>query len=93
MKDKLYRVYTEGDPDLSVYRVRTLPFSVILTKKRELYRDLNFPALPFKNANFSFKRKPYRTNTLTVFRDFNTKNLILMEFIRKARTVPRCVFI
>ena len=35
------------------------------------------------NANFSFKREPYRTNTLTVFRDFNIKNLILMEFIRK----------
>ena len=41
------------------------------------------------NANFSFKRELYRTNTITVFRDFNIKNLILMEFIRKARTVQR----
>ena len=43
------------------------------------------------NANFSYKRKPCRTKTRPVFRDFSIKNLNLMEFIRKARTVPRCV--
>ncbi len=53
---------------------------------------LMFPFYRF-NAGFSSKREPYRTNTLTVFHDYNIKNLILMEFVRKARTVPRCVFI
>ena len=33
--------------------------------------------LPF-NANFSSKREPYRANTMTVFRDFNIKNNILV---------------
>ena len=42
--------------------------------------------LPFcrLKANFSFKREPHRTNTLTVFRYLSNKNLILLEFIRKA---------
>jgi hypothetical protein len=35
-------------------------------------------SVPYRfNANFSFKRKLYRTKTRTVFRDFNIKNLIL----------------
>ena len=37
--------------------------------------------------------EPYRKKILAVFRYFNVKHLILVEFIRKARTVPRCVFI
>jgi len=45
------------------------------------------------NASFSFKHEPYRTKTLAVFRDFSIKKLILIEFVRKARTVPRWVFI
>jgi hypothetical protein len=36
------------------------------------------------NAIFSYKREPYRTKTLTVFRDFSIKNLNLMESIREA---------
>jgi hypothetical protein len=50
--------------------------------------------LPFYrlNANVPFRHEPYRVNTLTVFGEFNIKKIILMEFIRKARTVPRCVF-
>jgi hypothetical protein len=44
-------------------------------------------------VNFSFKREPYRVNILTVFRDFNIKNLNLMEFNKKALTVPLCAFI
>ncbi len=45
--------------------------------------------LPFSrfNANISYKLESYRTKTLAVFRDSNIKNLILMEFIRKALTV------
>ena len=35
------------------------------------------------NANFSFRREPYRTNTRTVFRDFNIKNLILWNLFEK----------
>ena len=41
-----------------------------------------FPFYRF-NANLSFKREPYRTNTLTVFRDFNIKNLIVMDLLEK----------
>jgi hypothetical protein len=50
---KQFKNYTEGDPNLSVYRVRTVfreglfGFSVIFAWKRELYRDLNVPVLPF----------------------------------------------
>ncbi len=43
-------------------------------------------------GGLSFKREPYRSKTRTFFRDFNIKNHNLMEFIRKARTVPRWVF-
>jgi hypothetical protein len=32
------------------------------------------------NANFSFKRELYCVKTLTVFPNFNIKNLILMGF-------------
>jgi hypothetical protein len=41
--------------------------------------------LPFYrlNANYSYKRELYRTKTLTVFIDFNIKNLNLMESFRK----------
>jgi hypothetical protein len=35
------------------------------------------------NANFSYKREPYRTKTLTVLRDFNIKNLNLMNLLEK----------
>jgi hypothetical protein len=37
-----------------------------------------FPFYRF-NAYFSYKLEPYRTNTLTVFHDFNNKDLILIE--------------
>jgi hypothetical protein len=52
--------------------------------KRELYRDLNITFYRL-NANLSFEREPYRV-TFTVFRYFSIKILILIEFIRKART-------
>jgi hypothetical protein len=45
------------------------------------------------NAIFLYEHEPYRTKTRTVFRDFNIKNLNLLESIRKARTVRRSVFI
>ncbi len=32
-------------------------------------------------ANFSPKRESYRSNAMTVFRDFNIKNNIWLEFI------------
>jgi hypothetical protein len=89
---------TVGAPNLSADRVRTVPYPTVfregpLRPTALVFRDLartlpRFKCLRF-NANFSFKREPYRTNTLTVFRDSKIKNLILMEFIRKARTVPR----
>ena len=44
------------------------------------------------NANFSYKREPYRTKTRTVFRDFNIKNLNLIEFIRKALALKNEIF-
>ena len=33
-------------------------------------------------ANFSPKRESYRSNAMTVFRDFNIKNDILMELFK-----------
>jgi hypothetical protein len=45
------------------------------------------------NANFSYKRVPYRTRTRIVCRDFSIKNLNLVEFIRKARTAYRDAFL
>ena len=50
-------------------------FSVIYSQKRQLYRDLNFTVLRFKNANFSEKREPNHINTLNVFRDIKVWNL------------------
>ena len=65
--------FTEGDPNLSVLRVRTVPYR-------------------FPRGTFLFDRTAYRT-FVTVFRDLNIKKFNLMEFIRKARTVQRSVFI
>jgi hypothetical protein len=70
--------------DRTSYRTFLTVFRDFFLKARTLPRFKCY----FK-ANFSFKGEPYRTKTRTVFRDCNIKNLNLMEFIRKARTVPR----
>jgi hypothetical protein len=62
---------------LSYLKARTLP----------RFKYFRFTVL----TQISIKREAYRINTRTFFRDFNIKNLILVEFIRKARTVPRWV--
>ena len=40
-------------------------------------------------ANYSSKRESYRYNAMTVFRDFNIKNNIWMEFIIKKQIFIR----
>ena len=44
--------------------------------------------LPFcrLKANFSFKREPYRTNTLTVFRYLSIKTLFCWNLLEKRKS-------
>jgi hypothetical protein len=75
-------LYTEGSPNLSVYRVRTVPYRTVP------YRSVPYRTVPYRTVPYRFPRETvlvdreaYRT-FLTVFRDF----------CLKARTLPRFKF-
>jgi hypothetical protein len=79
---KILLIYTEGSPNLSVYRVRTVPYRTVP------YRTVAYRTVPYRTVPYRFPRETvlvdreaYRT-FLTVFRDF----------CLKARTLPRFKF-
>ncbi len=95
---KSFALYRRGYEFIcQLFPYRTLP----VCREDPFYRDFflksaNSTAIsmfPFYrlNAIFRLKREPHCVNALTVFRDFNIKNLILMDLFRKVRTVPQSV--
>ena len=83
--------FTEGDPNLSVYCVRTVPYPTVF--REGPYRSIAPAYRTFfyrLNADSSFKREPYRPKTRTIFRDFNIKNHKI--FRKNSNSYCKCKF-
>jgi hypothetical protein len=69
---------TEGDPNLSVYRVRTVPYRTVPCRT-VAYRSVPYRPWRFPRGTVLVDRKAFRT-FVTVFRDFCLKTRTLPRF-------------
>jgi hypothetical protein len=88
---------TEGSPNLSVYRVRTVPYRTV-AYRTVAYRTVPYRTVPYRTVPYRtvpYPTVPYRFPRETVLVDreaYRTFLTVFRDFCLKARTLPRFKF-